>query len=161
MFTLNQELDFETAATAKVLERLPADRMDWRPNPKSMTLGELALHVATIPGAVTEVLGGNGVEAKDLLFHPHEADAARIQKALAGSVEAAKSKQWTEAELAASWSVLHQGQAAMTISKEVARRLLMLNHWYHHRGQLTVYLRLLDVPVPRIYGASADDNPFA
>lgn len=162
LFPIVNELDQERTATAKLLEALPAGKLGWRPHAKSMTLGELALHVATIPGSVAQVLEAGDVEAKLLLDHPLSEDAGAIRGSLAGSVEAAK-RYLTGAsaeEMAAAWSIRHRGAAALTVPKAVAVRLLMLNHWYHHRGQLSVYLRLLDTKVPAVYGASADDNPF-
>lgn len=163
LFPVISELEHESAATARLLNALPATQLGWKPHPKSMTLGQLALHVATIPGGVAQVLSQPGVEAALLLDHQLSSDAAAIRESLPASIAAAKAFLSTQspAGLAQSWSILHKGSAALTVPKAVAIRLLMLNHWYHHRGQLSVYLRLLDTPVPATYGASADDNPFA
>jgi len=107
---LIQELEQETHATRRVLERIPEDYLDWRPHPKSQSLGQLAMHVATIPGALAEVS-----------MRPFDVGTS-IPRPSAESVD-------------------H-----------------MLNHWYHHRGQLTVYLRQLGVPLPAVYGDSADER---
>ena len=155
------EFEQESVATGRLLDRLPADRLSWRPHPKSMSLGQLGLHVATIPGGMATILGGPGVEASDILNHPEAASVEQILQAWQETIITARERipGWDEGS--EPWSVTRNGKTAMTIPKSFARRLLMLNHWYHHRGQLTVYLRLLNVPLPAIYAASADENLFA
>ncbi len=154
------EFEQESVATGRLLDRLPADRLSWRPHTKSMSLGQLGLHVATIPGGMAKILGGPGVEASDILNHPEATSLEQILQAWQETIVIVRERTpgWDDGSEA--WSVTRNGKAAMTIPKAVARRLLMLNHWYHHRGQLTVYLRLLEVPLPAVYAASAEENMF-
>ncbi|MDA8016748.1 MAG: DinB family protein [Thermoanaerobaculia bacterium] len=157
-----QELEQETVATRRLLERLPADRLDWRPHPKSMSLGQLALHVAEGPASVAEIakvdeapLPNFGQESATSPEHAVEALEESTKKAkeiLAG---------FDDDSMAATWRVVHEGNEVMAMPRVGLIRSILLNHWYHHRGQLTVYLRLLDVPLPSVYGPSADENPFA
>ncbi|MFN7919711.1 MAG: DinB family protein [Bryobacteraceae bacterium] len=157
----SMEFEQEAAATGRLLQRVPEERLPWRPHQKSMSLGELALHVATIPASVAELLGGDGVEAASLLVHPEARSVSEIGQAWERTLATTRALLSSTGDDHEPWSIRKGGQPALTIPKGAARRMLMLNHWYHHRGQLTVYLRLLDVPVPSVYGASADENPFA
>jgi uncharacterized damage-inducible protein DinB len=157
--TLLKEIEYEAVATGKLLERIPEGRLDWRPHPKSMSLGELALHVATIPAVVAATLAAGGAEAADLLTHPAAASVTEIQTAWSRTMAYLRENPFPGCD--GEWTVRHAGRLAMTLPKPAVSRFLMLNHWYHHRGQLTVYLRLLDVPLPAVYVASADENPFA
>lgn len=160
------ELDQEAAITKRVLERVPADRLTWKPHEKSMSLGQLALHVATIPGDVAGMLVTNEFEMtpEDFTSIPAPPEtSADIMKAHEESL--AKAKQilsgLDDSAVMAPWSLKVGGRAVFSAPKAGIVRSIVLNHWYHHRGQLSVYLRLIDVPVPSIYGPSADENPFA
>lgn len=160
--TLLQELDQEAQTTRRVLERVPDAHLGWKPHPKSMTLGELALHVATTPGGVAEIAAQPSVQLPKFT-RPQAASAAEALSALTDSV--AKAKQllggMDDATLLATWKLLDGEREVMALPRVAFLRAIMLNHWYHHRGQLSVYLRQLNVPVPSIYGPSADENPFA
>ena len=156
---LLEEIEHEAIATGKLLDRIPEQKLNWRPHPKSMTLGELALHVATIPAAIAASLRAGSAEATDLLTHPAAANVADIQASWSRSMAYLRANPPSAIE--GEWIVNHAGKVAVILPKASVSRLLMLNHWYHHRGQLTVYLRLLDVPLPAVYVASADENPFA
>lgn len=157
-----QEFEREAGTTRRVLERVPGDKLTWKPHPKSMSLGHLALHVANTPGViagwaaqgVTEFKGEPG---------PDPATAAEIVAAHDKSVATVKDilGRLGDEGLKQTWEARMNGTTMMTMPKVALVRALVLNHWYHHRGQLSVYLRLLDVPVPSIYGPSADENPFA
>lgn len=160
------ELDQEAATTKRVLERVPGDRLTWKPHGKSMSLGQLALHVATTPGEVAGMLVADEFEMtpEDFASPPAQPEtAADIMKAHDESQ--AKAKQilngLDDASLMTTWSLKVGGAVAFSAPKIGIVRAIVLNHWYHHRGQLSVYLRLLDVPVPSIYGPSADESPFA
>jgi uncharacterized damage-inducible protein DinB len=158
------EVAQEAATTRRVLERLPADKLAWKPHPKSMSLGQLAIHVATIPGALSKLAQSNGFDVGQANFDPPQpASREEILAALEDSVQAARDYLCTlsEADAAADWRLTSNGREIFTVPRAGFLRSVMLNHWYHHRGQLSVYLRLLDVPVPVIYGRSADENPFA
>lgn len=156
--TFLEEIEHEALATGKLLDRIPEGKLDWRPHRKSMSLGELALHVATIPAALAASLQAGGAEAMDLLTHPAAASVAEIHAAWRRTMDYLRQNPISAGD--GEWSVTRAGKVAITLPKAAVSRFLMLNHWYHHRGQLTVYLRLLEVPLPAVYVASADENPF-
>ena len=158
------EIHEEALTTKRVLERIPADKLSWRPHPKSMSLGQLALHVATIPGSLARLAQLTEFDASQASFEPPvPGDLNEIHTALDQSVRSAEECLSGMSETAAlgTWRLTLRGKELFTKPRVVALRSIMLNHWYHHRGQLSVYLRLLDVPVPVISGRSADENPFA
>lgn len=156
------EVKREAATTRRVLERVPEDRLSWAPHRRSMSLGTLALHVASVPGALADLLSEPVREVPT--FTPPEASSiSQILTALDRSAAAAADRLagWTEDDLDAEWRLVRNGRTVVAARRLDAVRSVMLNHWYHHRGQLTVYLRLLEVPLPSIYGPSADENPLA
>jgi uncharacterized damage-inducible protein DinB len=157
-----QEFEQEVQTTRRVLERVPADRLAWKPHDKSMSLGQLALHVATVPGAVAEISGQSPFPAPKF-EHPSPASAAELIPALDQSLAKVREilGKMDDAALARTWRVVDGDREVMAIPVAALFRSIMLNHWYHHRGQLSVYLRQVGVPVPSIYGPSADENPFA
>jgi len=158
------ELQAEAPATRRVLERVPGDRLDWRPHPKSMSLGQLAQHLAALPGSISRLAALDGLDAatvdfkqepaesSEALLAAHDASVAQARDYLAGL---------TEETAMAPWRLSHGDREVFTLPRVGLMRTLAFNHLYHHRGQLTVYLRLLGVPVPSVYGPSADENPFA
>jgi uncharacterized damage-inducible protein DinB len=159
--TLIQELEQEAQTTRRVLERVPGDRLEWKPNPKSMSLGQLSLHVATIPGFVSDIARQSPFSFPKMV-QPSAASTAELVPALTESVARAKANLLAigDGGLADVWRVVEGGRELMAIPVGGVVRSIMLNHWYHHRGQLSVYLRELGVPLPSIYGPSADENPF-
>ena len=157
------ELREEAVTTKRLLERVPSDKLSWSPHAKSMSLGQLALHVATIPGNLTKLTQFDEFDAAQANFNPPQPkDMSEILTALEESVRSAEGYLGTMVDTfaSASWRLTMRGQELFTKPRIAVLRSVMLNHWYHHRGQLSVYLRLLDVPVPVIYGRSADENPF-
>jgi uncharacterized damage-inducible protein DinB len=160
--TLIQELDHEAATTRRVLERVPDTKHGWSPAPKTRTLGELAMHIATNPGNVMVLAAQNHSEMPGM-GDTAPTSTAQVLQALDESVTAAKRMlgAMSDADLRETWSVRANGKVVMSLPRIEFLRAVFLNHWYHHRGQLTVYLRLLGEPVPSIYGPSADENPFA
>ncbi|MFN8059579.1 MAG: DinB family protein [Vicinamibacterales bacterium] len=161
--SLVAEMEQEAATTRRVLERVPADKLAWKPHAKSMSLGKLAMHVAGTPGMIAQMSKPAVFEMPPNMSEPVAATTADLLKAHDEALAGAKSivSGYSDAELMASWTWQREGKAMMTMPRIALLRAIMLNHWYHHRGQLSVYLRLLDVPVPSIYGPSADENPFA
>jgi uncharacterized damage-inducible protein DinB len=160
--TLIPEFDHEMMSTRKVLERVPEERFDWKPHEKSFSLGALATHVATLPTWGTETLTrseidvGNGrtvaaIHSKSELLATFDGNVAQARTALVGK---------TDAELLAMWSLKRNGKTVFSMPKTAVLRSFVLSHLIHHRGQLSVYLRLLDVPVPSIYGPSGDEPAF-
>ena len=158
---LVQEFESEATTTRRVLERVPSDKLTWTPHVKSMSLGRLAMHLATAPGAISGWPIGDQFEFKgdpgpvptctDDIISAHDSGVARVKENL---------QKIGDAGLGVSWTGSAGGKTLMTMPKAALLRALLMNHTYHHRGQLSVYLRLLDVPVPPIYGPSADENPF-
>ena len=157
-----KELDQEAATTRRVLERVPERSLSWKPHAKSMSLGQLALHVATTPGGVAEIVSKDNFEVRD--FSQEAAKStSELMAAFEGAIGQAKHilGKMDDAAVMAQWSLTRSGQTIFAMPRINVIRMILLNHWYHHRGQLSVYLRMLDVPVPSIYGPSADENPFA
>ena len=158
------ELEQEAQTTRRVLERVPDQQLDWRPHEKARTLGELALHVAIVPGGVAELAASESpAEAPQFTTDPRPESAAELLPALDESVAKAKRVLggMDDAALMSTLRLMQGEREVLAIPRAALLRSIMLNHWYHHRGQLTVYLRQLDVPVPSVYGPSADENPFA
>ena len=157
-----QEFENEAKTTRRVLERVPPDKLSWKPHPKSMSLGHLALHVAASPGVIAGWAAAGVTEFKGEPG-PDPSSVSEIVAAHDKSVETVKSTLGSLGDegLMKQWEAKANGATLMTMPRAALVRALVLNHWYHHRGQLSVYLRLLDVPVPSIYGPSADENPFA
>jgi uncharacterized damage-inducible protein DinB len=157
------EIEQEAATTKRVLERVPSDKLTWKPHPKSMSLGELAMHVATIPGAISKLAQVDEFEINPAnIDSPKPKDTEEILVTLDQSVKEAQQylSGVSESAATANWKLKANGKELMAMPRVALLRSIMLNHWYHHRGQLSVYLRLLDVPIPVIYGRSADENPF-
>ena len=156
------ELEQEAATTRRVLERIPQAHLSWKPHPKSMSLGQLALHVATVPGNVAELAAADTPEPPSFI-QPEAATTAELVPALVDSIARAKRALggFDDVRMGAMWRLQSGGKDIMAMPRVAFVRAIMLNHWYHHRGQLLVYLRLLDQSVPSVYGPTADENPFA
>ena len=144
------EIDQEAQTTKRILDRIPEDKLTWKPHPKSYSLGQLALHIASVPGNVAA------------LAVPDTKEASNFSQPQPKSLESAKDmlKKMDDARLTSTWTLTKNGKVLMSVPRIGFIRSILLNHNYHHRGQLSVYLRMLDVPVPSIYGPSADENPF-
>lgn len=157
------ELDQEAQPTRRALERVPTDRLGWKPHPKSMTLGQLALHIAQLPGNIAGFVAAPALEIPSEFKQAAATSTAEVLSALDQSLAKAKDvlNGLDDATIMSVWTLKAGGKTLMSMPRLAVVRSLMLNHWYHHRGQLSVYLRELDVPVPPIYGPSADENPFA
>ncbi len=157
-----QEIDQESATTRRVLERVPGDRLTWKPHPKSMSLGELALHIAGGPGFVAEWALQDSIEFPNDSTLAQPKSTAEILAAHEQSVAKAKNviSRLGDDGLHQHWQATKNGVTVFGMPKAALVRTIVLNHTYHHRGQLSVYLRLLDVKVPSIYGPSADENPM-
>ena len=155
------EFDEEVKKTRATLERVPSDKLAWKPHAKSMSLGQLAMHVASAPAYITgwalqdatEMSGGASPEAASTaeVLAAHDAGVTKTRETLSKIGDAGLGTMWT--------MKMPDGTTVMTMPKGALVRSIAFNHVYHHRGQLSVYLRLLDVPVPSIYGTSADERP--
>ena len=156
------EFDRETTTTRKLLERVPDDKWDWKPHEKSMSLRQLASHLATLPSwgemTMTQPEFDLGGDFKQPEMHNRADLVATFDKVVAATRQAMTGK--SDAEMMAPWTLKRSGKTIFTMPKIAVMRSFVLNHLIHHRGQLSVYLRLNDVPLPSIYGPSADEQPF-
>lgn len=163
--TLLPEFDREMATTRRLLERVPEDKLTWVPHPKSMPLGALAEHLGQLAVWGQMTIAASEVDLEKMARPPDyqplatraallghfDREVAACRTALVGR---------TDAELMAPWTLRRGAKAFFTMPKAACWRTFVMNHVVHHRGQLSVYLRLLDVPLPSIYGPSADESPF-
>lgn len=161
--SLLPEFDRETAVTRTLLERLPDGRFDFKPHEKSMTLGRLAEHLAELPQWVGSTVGQHELDLSTATrpegYVPPATRAevlAMLDRTVAEARTALSGR--TDAELLAPWTLKSGGKEVFTMPKAAVLRSFVMNHIIHHRGQMAVYLRLLDQPVPSIYGPSADEQ---
>ena len=157
---LRAELDHELATTKRLLDRIPPDKLAWKPHEKSMSLGGLGKHVASIPNWAPFILDRLELDLADApraLGEPNTLDdILSLFETARATARTALEK--TDAELAALWLLKKNGQELFAMPRLSAYRSFVVNHLIHHRGQLSVYLRLNDVPVPAIYGPTADEG---
>lgn len=157
------ELEQEGQTTLRMLERVPEDQLEWRPHEKSMTLGQLAYHLASLQGAISGFLEVDAFDLGQADFAPTQPGSkAEIMAAFGESLAAAKARLdgLSDADAMSEWRMTNGEEELWVVPKAALARSLLLNHAYHHRGQLSVYLRLLGVPVPVTYGQSADESRF-
>ncbi len=157
------EFDHEMATTRRLLERVPDGELAWKPHARSMTLGELAGHIANLPMWCRATLESPAVDLDDFgenitLAPPDSVDAMLrdFDTRLAGARAALAAS--SDAEMLAPWTLKKGAQEFFTMPRISAIRSFVMNHLIHHRGQLTVYLRLKDIPLPPIYGPTADEQ---
>ena len=162
--SLLPEFDREMGLTRRLLERVPEGQFAWKPHEKSMTLGRLAEHLAELPQWATMTIKEGGIDMatrRPADYHSPDTPAGVLQMFDTNVRDArAALTGRTDAELAAPWTLRHQGKELFTMPKVAVLRGFVMNHLIHHRGQLSVYLRLQNVPLPSIYGPSADETPF-
>jgi uncharacterized damage-inducible protein DinB len=158
---LVREFDQEMSKTRTTLERVPKDEWDWKPHEKSGTLGWMAGHVATLPGFSIAVSTAPDLDLADAKSPKVEKDTDLIGLFDKVSADArAAIANLSDAQLNEPWSLKRNGKVLFTMPRYDMLRGMCFNHVIHHRGQLTMYLRTLGVPVPALYGPSADENPF-
>ncbi len=154
------DFDHEMGTTRKLLERLPDDRLVWKPHVRSMSLGGLATHLGNIPHWAGTILNETSF---DLVAAPPnlQEKTSRADILAAFDQVCAQARAWmdkTDAEYVSPWTLKRAGQEVFTVPRVAAFRSFVLHHIIHHRGQLSVYLRLNDIPVPAMYGPSADEG---
>ncbi len=155
--TLLPELDLEMASTRKVLERIPTDKGKWKPHPKSFSLGHLAQLVAAMPGWLTNAVQETELNLGGFSGYTYEKTEDLLKSFDKNVREARKAIQSArDADFMVPWSLKHGDHVIFTMPRAAVVRQT-ISHLVHHRGQLTVYLRLIDVPVPSIYGPTADE----
>lgn len=160
--SLLPEFEHEVQTTRRTLERLPEDKLAWRPHEKSMTLGQLATHLATITHWAETVVSTESFDVSTAPKNPEFKSRSEILSAFDANTASARKaiSEATDAELMKPWSLVAGGKAIFTLPRIAVFRSFILNHMIHHRGQFSVYLRLNNVPVPSIYGPSADEGSF-
>ena len=160
------EFENEMANTRKTLERVPDGKFDWKPHDKSMTLGGLATHLSHIPSWTKETFARTELDVAPLEEPPQRMEEkksrAEVLDAFDQNVKDARAalESATDDAWAGKWSLLAGGKTIFTLPRTAVMRGFVMNHMIHHRAQLGVYLRLLDIPVPSIYGPSADEGGF-
>lgn len=158
------EFDHEMASTRKMLERVPEDKMTWKPHPKSGALGWLATHVANLPHWAVMTIEKDSLdlapEGEQMKPAPPAESRQALLEAFDGNVKAARAaiEGASDERLLAPWSLLVTGKTVFTMPRMAVLRGMVMNHMIHHRAQLGVYLRLNDIPVPALYGPSADED---
>jgi uncharacterized damage-inducible protein DinB len=155
------EFEHESKTTRKFLERVPQDKLLWKPHEKSHTAGELALHVANLPGFVVRfALVDSSPVPKPAEVFKQPATVHDILSSHEKSIETVREILPTldDACLTTNWSATIDGKPVITVPKVTVLRVFMMNHWIHHRGQLGVFLRLVGAKVPTSYGPSGDES---
>lgn len=158
---LCSEYQREAATTRTTLERIPEERFDWKPHERSWSFRQLGSHIANLSMWMIGVLEEDEIDVADSNVEPYEATSVADlvdyhRRFIAEGLT--KLKEQTDESLAAAWTLRSGDHVIVEMPRAVALRSFIFNHLVHHRGQLTVYLRLCDVPVPSIYGPSADEG---
>ncbi len=154
------EFEAQAPVTRKFLERIPEDKLTWKPHQKSMTAGQLAYHLATVPGGVAQLAKNSPAHSPDFNF-PQPANREEVLIAFDESIKTVREllPGYDDAAMNETWRMTAGGKEIFAVPRGVFLRNAMLNHWYQHRGQFSVYLRLLNIPVPASWGPSADEMP--
>jgi uncharacterized damage-inducible protein DinB len=155
------EFEEQVPVTRKFLERLPQDKLTWKPHDKSMSAGQLALHIAGVPGGVIRGVQQNPAQAPDFNNIPQPSSLREVLDTFEQSVDTVRNllPQFDDAGLQETWRLMAGDKELFAMPRAQFLRDIMLNHWYQHRGQFSVYLRLLNVAVPASWGPSADERP--
>jgi uncharacterized damage-inducible protein DinB len=155
------EFEAQAPVTRKFLERLPEGKLTWKPHEKSMTAGQLALHIATTPGGMVQLVQENPKQARSEFVFPQPASRDEILKAFDESVATVRTQlpKFDDAAMHETWRLVAGERELFAVPRMGFLRDGMFSHWYQHRGQFSVYLRLLDVAVPATWGPSADEAP--
>lgn len=154
------EFDHEMANTRKTLERVPDDKFSWKPHPKSMAMGQLASHIANLPGWGASIVTDDSYDVATGPRPPEYSSRKDLLAAFDNNVKQARASisGAADEQLGKPWSLLRGGQAMFTQPRIAILRSFVFSHVIHHRAQLGMYLRLNDLPVPSIYGPSADEG---
>lgn len=152
------EFEQQAPVTRRFLERLPESKLTWKPHAKSMTAGQLAYHLALVPGGIARATQQDHIAPPDFKF-PQPESVEEILKAFDESIATVREvlPGFDARAMEATWRIVAGDQEIVAMPREAFLRNIMLNHWYQHRGQFSVYLRLLGVPVPSSWGPSADE----
>ena len=159
--SLLAEFEVQTPITRRFLERLPEDKLTWKPHEKSLTAGQLAYHLASVPGGIVQLVQNN--PGKSAGFHfPQPESCQEVLAVLDESTISVRKllPTYDDAAMAETWKLVAGDQELIAQPRGEFLRDIMFSHWYQHRGQFSVYLRLLGVPVPASWGPSADEAPL-
>jgi len=159
--SLLAEFEAQAPLTRRFLERLPEDRLTWKPHPKSMTAGQLAYHLAQTPAGVVELVRNNPMQVSGPPTFPQPSSLDEVLAKHDEGVETMRRvlPTYDDAAMDEIWRLKFGDIEVMTVKRKGFLRDVAFNHWYQHRGQFSVYLRMLDVPVPATWGPSADEMP--
>jgi len=160
--SLVKEFEIQAPITRRFLERLPEEKLSWKPHSRSMTAGQLAYHLASVPGSIARAVQNDSAKAPDFAEFPQPATREEILHTFDESVAAVKTllSKCDDTFMKATWRLTAGEREVFAAPRERFVRDVMFSHWYQHRGQFSVYLRLLDVPVPASWGPSADEPPL-
>jgi uncharacterized damage-inducible protein DinB len=155
------EFEAQAPITRKFLERLPEDKLAWKPHERSMSAGQLALHIARVPGGAVRFVQQNPAQAPNFANVPQPTSVREILNTFEDSITAVRTllPQCDDARMNETWRMVQGDTELLAVPRAEFLRDIMLNHWYQHRGQFSVYLRLLNVSVPASWGPSADEMP--
>ena len=155
-------IEFEEQApiTRRFLERLPQDKLTWKPHERSLTAGQLAHHLAVVPAGVISGAQKSEAQPPNVQF-PQPESVREILDAFATSIATLRRvlPTFDDKAMHGMWRIVDGNKELLAMPRQTFLRNIMLNHWYQHRGQFSVYLRILDVPVPSSWGPSADEHP--
>lgn len=159
--SLMAEFEVQAPITRRFLERTPEGKLTWKPHEKSMTAGQLALHLARVPGAVIRDAQKDSIAPPDFANIPQPSSLREILGTFDESVASVRKilPQFDDATMRQTWRIVQGEKEFLAMPRVEFLRNIMLNHWYQHRGQFSVYLRLLNVAVPASWGPSADERP--
>ncbi len=159
--SLLAEFEVQAPVTRKFLERLPEDKLTWKPHTKSMSAGQLALHLASVPGGIVRFVQNTPAQAPESFNFPQPASRQEILKKFDESIATVRSllPNFDDAAMKETWRMVAGGREVLAQPRGEFLRDVMLSHWYQHRGQFSVYLRMLEVAVPASWGPSADEPP--
>jgi uncharacterized damage-inducible protein DinB len=155
------EFEIQAPITRRFLDRLPEDKLTWKPHEKSMTAGQLAYHIASVPDGIVRFIEKNPAQAPGAFKFPQPATCREFFSVFDDSIAAVRSllPKYDDAALTETWRIMAGDREILSVTRAGFLRDIMFSHWYQHRGQFSVYLRLLDIPVPASWGPSADEPP--
>jgi uncharacterized damage-inducible protein DinB len=157
--SLLAEFEIQAPVTRRFLERLPEDKLAWKPHEKSLSAGQLAYHIAAVPGAIVRLVKKNPVQNPGPTLFPQPANCREILDKLDESFTAVRSElpKFEDTAMGETWRIVAGDRELLAMPRAAFLRGIAFNHCYQHRGQFSVYLRLLNLPVPASWGPSADD----
>ena len=155
------EFEIQAPLTRKFLERVPESKLTWKPHQKSMTLGQLAYHLAFVPSGIVRLVGTNPAPAPEKFEFQQPASVAEILKTHDEGIELVRTElaKFDDKAMNETWRLRHAEFEVLAMPRQQFVRDIMLSHWYQHRGQMSVYLRMLNIAVPTTWGPSADEAP--